>query len=91
MNTLDPERPETHPLSPLPQRLAKLLVAAKDPHLASRVEKWMGRMSAGRYERLRAWLDDTDPANLVIRKMLGTHACQIIESENLARFEEEGT
>lgn len=89
MTTLDPERPEIHALSPLPQRLAKLLVASKDPHLAGRVEAWMGRHSAGVYHRLHFWLDDPD--NLELRRDLGQRACEIIESENLARFEEDVT
>jgi hypothetical protein len=89
MTTLDPEIPEVHPLAPIPQRLAKLLVASKDPHLAGRVEKWMARQSDGQYQRLHAWLDDTD--NLPLRRSLGTEACEIIESENLARFEEGAT
>lgn len=89
MTSLDPELPEIHALSPLPQRLAKLLVAAKDPHLAGRVERWMGRRTGGHYHRLHFWLDDPD--NLDLRRKLGAEACEIIESENLARFEEEGT
>lgn len=80
MSTID------HPLNPLPQRLAKLLVKAKDPALAGRVEHWMGRQSNGLYPFLHRWLDDTE--NVELRRTLGAKACEIIESEELGRFEE---
>lgn len=73
-------------LHPLPQRLAKLLVKAKDPQLASRVEQWMGRQSNGLYRHLHTWLDDT--TNVELRKTLGTKACEIIEGEQLGKFDE---
>lgn len=75
-----------HPLNPLPQRLAKLLVKAKDPLLASRVEQWMGRHSEGLYKHLHTWLDDE--GNVELRRTLGQKACEIIESEEFGRFEE---
>lgn len=78
--------PNLHPLHPIPQRLAGLLVKAKDPHLGAKVEAWMGRQSNGLYRRLSTWLDDD--TNIELRKTLGTQACEIIESENLQRFEE---
>ena len=81
------ENPSAHELSPLPQRLAGLLVKSKDPHLAGRVERWMGRQSNGLYPFLHRWLDDE--GNIELRKTLGAKACEIIETENLAQFEEE--
>lgn len=75
-----------HPLQPLPLRLARLLVKAKDPHLAGKVEAWMGRQSGGLYRRLSTWLDDD--TNVELRKTLGTKACEIIESEQLGKFDE---
>ncbi len=77
---------ENHDLHPLPQRLAKLLVKAKDPQLAGRVEQWMGRHSDGLYAHLHTWLDDE--GNLDLRRTLGTKACEIIESEEIGKFEE---
>ncbi len=85
--SLSPDNPLLHPLSPLPQRLAGLLVMSKDSGLAGRVERWMGRQSNGLYPYLHLWLDDT--GNLELRKTLGAKACEIIETENLAQFEED--
>jgi len=75
-----------HQLYPLPNRLAKLLVKAKDPHLAGRVESWMSRQSKGLYAHLHTWLDDTE--NVELRRTLGQKACEIIESEEFNRFDE---
>ena len=75
-----------HCLHPLPQRLAKLLVKAKDPQLAGRVEQWMGKQSDGLYKHLHTWLDDE--GNVELRRTLGQKACEIIESEELNRFDE---
>lgn len=75
-----------HPLHPLPNRLAALLVKAKDPRLASKVEAYMGRNSNGLYHRLHTWLDDE--GNVELRRTLGEKACQIIESGDLVKLEE---
>lgn len=86
--TTSAQSPANHPLAPLPLRLAKLLAHATDKQLAGKVERWMERNSGGKYPHLHFWLDDTDPANLDLRRELGTKACEIIESENLAALEE---
>lgn len=75
-----------HPLHPLPNRLAALLVKAKDRRLGSKVEAWMGRQSKGLYAHLHTWLDDE--GNVELRRTLGERACRIIESGHLSELEE---
>lgn len=75
-----------HELSPLPQRLAKLLVHSKDKGLAAKVEVWLAKNSDGIYPRIHLWLDDAD--NHELRYTLGTKMCEIIESGHTALLEE---
>lgn len=74
----------SHALHPLPSRLTALLVKAKHRGVAARLESWMSRRSP--YHFLHEWLDAKD--NLEARIALGKEACEIIESENINRFDE---
>lgn len=76
----------SHPLSPLPQRLAKLLIRSEDKGLAQKVEHWLAKNSDGLYPAIHVWLDDCE--NHELRLSLGTRVCEIIESGETIRLEE---
>ncbi len=74
----------SHPLHPLPQRLARLLIQSKDKQLAAKVDGYLARNTP--YKRVHEWLDAED--NVPLRQAVGQHVCAVIESENTAALEE---
>lgn len=76
----------THPLSPLPQRLAKLLIRSEDKGLAQKVERYFAKNSDGIYDSIHCWLDDTE--NHELRHTLGTKVCELIEAGNFSALED---
>lgn len=75
-----------HQLSPLPQRLARLLIRSEDKGLAAKVEGYFAKHSDGIYSRIHEWLDDTE--NHELRHTLGTQVCELIEAGNTAGLED---
>lgn len=69
-----------HDLSPIPQRLARLLVKSPDRRLAQKVETWLGKNSNGLYPFIHLWLDAPASENIELRRTLGAKVCEIIES-----------
>lgn len=75
-----------HNLSPLPQRLARLLIRSEDKGLAQKVERWLSKNSDGLYPAIHVWLDDCE--NHELRLSLGTKVCELIEAGHSAALEE---